>query len=887
MKRFLALFRKARLERELDDEVSAYLELAERDLVAQGMTPEQARVQARRNFGGIEQMKEQHRDDRSYPFLENLARDVRYGVSALKRNPGFSAVIIAVLALGIGANTAMFSLIDAVIWKPLPFPEPERMVRVWEIPGANLRNGTTTLTFLDWKHQTDVFASLSVEAPTTVAVSTGGDPVRVEGELVSADFFDVFGISAQLGRTFAPNEDQPGAAPVAVISHAMWQSRFGADPGILNRDIVLDSQPHRIIGVLPPGAFDRNSAEFWQPLIFAPEQMTRGAHWIAAVGRLKSGVSIDQANAKLAMLRRSLDKEMPKFKKDWTFRAEPYDQMLVGDNLRQSLYVGFGAVLMVLLIACANVANLLLAQGATRRKEMALRAALGASRGRLMLQLLTESWVLCLVGGIAGIALAYALLRAIAPLMASYLPFTADLHIDGRVLAFAVVAAMSVTLLAGLLPARLTGTLHQSSRGVTTVHSLARRMIVVGEVALSVVLLTGAALLLKSLTNLQRLDAGVRIDHVITMSTALPLTAYPKPENATTFYHGLLDRLRTVPGIEQASISQDLPMEGVRGGELFYIPGTDDNVVVRFKRVAPDYFSLLDIPVLNGRPITDRDRANFPKVVVINQVLARLLSSKYGIGDPVARTFRMTAPGYGQDGEAADLQLIGIIRNESTGDLREPLDPVVYVPLDQYPREDFRILARTRQDPTTVVSAVRDAVRQLDSKLGLADIRTMEEGETAQPHRSQAANLVDGHFRCCRGLAGGTRIVWRAVAHRGPAAPGDRYPHCPRRHQRESARRSPAQCVHDGRHGPGLRTRRSPGADTADESAAVPGVAARLGGVRRRRAVDDRARSTGRLPARQSSRQRRPHHHAARGMTLHRRCVGQGSSVPQRRDCAV
>ncbi|HEX3880721.1 MAG TPA: ABC transporter permease, partial [Bryobacteraceae bacterium] len=641
----------------------------------------------------------------------------------------FSAVIIAVLALGIGANTAMFSLIDAVLWKPLPFPEPHRMVRLWEIPGENLHNGATTLTFLDWKHQVDVFAALSVELPTTAGVSTGADPVRVEkGELVSASFFQVFGINAQLGRTFAANEDQPGAAPVVVISYAMWQSRFGADRNILNRDITLDSEPNRIIGVLPAGSFDHKSAQFWKPLIFAPEQMTRGAHWISAVGRLQEGVTLEQANAKLAILRHSLDKEMPKFAKDWTFRAEPYAWMLVGDNLRQSVYAGFGAVLMVLLIACANVANMLLAQGAARQKEMALRAALGASRGRLMLQLLTESWVLCLVGGSAGVAFAYALLKAATPLMAPYLPFTADLHIDGRVLAFAVVVAMLVTILAGLLPARLTGTLHQSARGVTAANSLTRRMIVVGEVALSVVLLTGAALLFKSLTNLQRLDAGVRIDHVITMSTALPLASYPKPENATTFYHGLMARVRALPGIEQASISQDLPMQGVRGGELFYIPGREDNIVVRFKRVDPNYFSVLDIPVLSGRPITERDRANTAKVVVINQVLKRLLSSKYGIGDPVGRTFRMTAPGYGKgDGVGAGLQVIGVIRNESTGDLQEPLDPVVYVPLDQYPREDFRILARTAQDPTAVVSGIREAVQQLDPKLGLADIRTMEE----------------------------------------------------------------------------------------------------------------------------------------------------------------
>jgi len=293
VKRFLALFRKRKLDRELDEEVLAHLELAERDAIAAGLTAEQARRAARLRFGGIEQMKEVHRDQRGVRWMENFLRDFRYGLASLERNPGFAVVVIGLLALGIGANTAMFTIVDAVLLKPLPFPEPERMVRVWETPPNSSPNATTTLTFLDWKRQDTIFEALSVENRTRAAVATDGEVVRVPGKVVSADYFQVFGVKPLIGRTFAPGEDQPGAAPVAVLSHSLWQTEFGGDPGILNRDLMLDGEPHKVIGVLAPGSFDRDEAAFWKPLIFAPEQMNRGQHWLPVIGRLREGVSLE------------------------------------------------------------------------------------------------------------------------------------------------------------------------------------------------------------------------------------------------------------------------------------------------------------------------------------------------------------------------------------------------------------------------------------------------------------------------------------------------------------------------------------------------------------------------------------------------------------------
>ena len=729
--RLLALVRKRRLDGELEGEILAHLEMAQLHAIAAGLSPEEARREARRGFGGIEQMKEEHRDQRSVRWVENLLRDMRYGMASLARDPGFAAVTIGLLALGIGANTAMFSIVDAVLLKPLPFPEPERMVRVWEAPPAG-RNGTTTLTFLDWKRQGDTFEALSVEERVRAAVATGGDPARVPGKLVSADYFQVFGVKPQVGRAFAPGEDQPGAARVVVLSHAFWRTQFGGDPGVLKRDLVLDGEPHRIIGVLPAGSFDRDEAAFWKPMIFAPDQLNRRQHWLRVVGRLRSDVSIEQAQARMTMLRASLDGVI--YMKDWGFAVDPFAQMLVGDTLRRSIYLAFGAVVMVLLIACANVANLALAKGATRRKEMALRAALGASRGRLIAQLLTESRVLCLLGGVAGVALGALLLHAAAPLVAASLPFTAGLSMDLRVLGFAAAAVMAVLILAGLLPSlrtsfgQLCNALNQAARGSSGSSAAVRRTIVIGEVAASVVLICGATLLFKSLARLEQVDAGVRIDHVITMSVDLPSAAYPSPESAARFYEAVVQRLQAVPGVEQASVSQSLPLQGVQWGEGMNVPGVRQYLTVRLKLVDPRYFGVLQIPVATGRGIENRDRAGAPPVVVINQELAGQLPKTFGIANPVGRTVGIWVPGYGPIPESlVNLQIVGVIRSERTAALNAPPELVAYLPLAQAPRQDIKLVVRTRSEPAAAMPGIREAVRQVDPHLPLGDVMTMEQ----------------------------------------------------------------------------------------------------------------------------------------------------------------
>ncbi|HEX6209712.1 MAG TPA: ABC transporter permease, partial [Methylomirabilota bacterium] len=661
--RLLALVRASRLDRELDDEIRAHLELAERDAMAAGLSADEAQRAARLRFGGIEPTKETHRDQRSVRWLENLVKDFRYGLASLARDPGFTGIAVGVLALGIGANAAMFSLVDAVLLKPIPFPHPERIVRIWEAPRPGATNATSTLDFLDWKRLGTSFEALSAEHPLRAALTGNGEPVRLPGRAVTSDYFRVFGAGALLGRTFTPDDDRPGAAPVVVISHAAWQSHFGGDAGILGRRLVLDGVGHDVVGVLPPGVFDRDEARFWKPLVFTPDQQRRDWHWLSVAGRLREGVTLEEARAEMQAIDAALTDVMPIWKRDWTLVVERFDALLVGDTLRRSVVVALGAVAVVLLIACANVANLLLARGVARKKEMAIRAALGASRGRLVAQLFTEGLVLCVLGGFAGLATASILIAAATPVLAETVPYGAPVVLDLRVLAFTAAVALGVALLIGALPSLQlsigspSATLSHSTRGASRAQGRFRRAIVIGEVALSLVLVCGAVLLFRSLLNLRQIDSGVRIDHVITMAIDLPEHAYPTPERTAGFYEALIAEVEGAPGVARAGLATHLPLQWIGNGEGLFVPGVDEPVNVRFKRVDPGYFDALEIPVLAGRGITARDRAGTPPVVVANEALMRLLIDRH-MADPVGQTVQLTTA----DGNLP-VEIAGVIRS--------------------------------------------------------------------------------------------------------------------------------------------------------------------------------------------------------------------------------
>jgi predicted permease len=744
---------RRRLESELDGEVRAHLELAERDALQAGLSPEDARRAARRAFGSIDRVKEEHRDSRSVRWIDSLGKDVRHGLKLLIRDPLFSFIAIGVMAIGIGANTAIFSILNAALLKPLPYPEPERIVRVWEAPTPTSRNGLSTLNFLDWKRLSTSFEALSAVRGLTVALTREGEPLRLNGTLVSGDYFDVFGIKPALGRAFLPGEDQYGASPVIVLSNEAWKARFAADPDILRRTLLLDGEPHQVIGVMPPGSFDREDSSFWKPIMFAPDQMTRDYHWFGSVGRLRRGVTVAQAHAELRAISASLSDVQPGFKRQWSAIVDPFDRDLVNSTLRQSIFVAFGAVLMVLLITSANIANLLLAKGVARRKEMAVRTALGATRGRLIAQTLTESLVLCVLGGLVGIGLAYAILEAGVPLVGS-LPSTASVELDPRVIAFAGIATIGVSLLVGLLPAlqissgRVSHALNLIARGSSSREGV-RRTIVIAEVAVSLVLICGALLMFRSLLNLQRVDPGVRVDNVITMSIDLPLTAYPDSERATHFIERAAERLQAIPGVESAAVSTDVPLRGVRQGQAITIPGVEQDVGSRFKRVDAHYLSTLDIPVIAGRGFTAHDRAGARRVAIVNEALAGQLAQRMKLARPddtVGRIVQIVAPQYenrGQSGAPVDTEIIGMIRNERVNSLESPTPDVVYVSILQAPRREIKLIVRTRNEPTAAMPAIREAMHEIDPYLPIGDVQTMAQvRELTLAGRTEPARVI-------------------------------------------------------------------------------------------------------------------------------------------------
>lgn len=730
--RLAALFRARRLDRELEDEIAAHLELAEAEGIAAGLSRDEARRLARLRFGGVDGVTEAHRDRRSVRWLEILLKDATYGIKLLVRDAGFTAVVVGVLALGIGSTAAMFSLVDAVLVKPLPFPEANRIVRVWEAPRPGVTNATSAPDFLDWRRMGRAFDGLAAEQDISVAMRSSGDPVRLSGKAVTADYFRVFAVAAERGRTFLPGDDRPGAAPVVVLSHAAWETIFGAAPDILARSVVIDGEPHRVIGVLSSGAFDRDQARFWKPLVFKPDDLVRHNHWLTVHGRLGPGRTLDQAREQMRAIDASLADVTPLYKRDWTIVVEPLEALLVSDGLRRSILVAFGAATLVLLIACANVANLLLAKGVSRQKELAVRAALGAGRGRLVSQLLTESLVLCALGGLAGIGVASLLIHATATMLADSLPFTAAVGIDWRVVGFVSAIVFAVAAAVGTLPSlqtkfgNLVASLSQSIRGSSGAAGGVRRAIVVGEVALSLVLVCGAGLLFRTLLNLQQLPTGVRTDGVVAIAADLSADIYPSAESAARFYQEATDRLGAMPGIVHVAFSTHLPLRWVGNGEGIKLPGIEPMVNVRYKRVDAGYFGAFDIPLVTGRGLTSNDRMGAKRVIVINQALALRLAEVGSIRNPIGRTVGLTTPGYaGKDGELADVEIVGVVRSERVGDPWRPDPPVAYVPLAQAPSASVKLIVRAQRDADSLMPSVRDALRRVAPGLPLGEIETM------------------------------------------------------------------------------------------------------------------------------------------------------------------
>jgi putative ABC transport system permease protein len=668
--------------------------------------------------------------------MESLRSDISYALRNLLKRPGFTIIAVATLALGIGANTAIFSAINALLLKPLPFPELDRVVAIWDkLPSRGvLHNEVAMANYLDWQAQSQSFEQLGLYRWWNANLTGAETPERIQGFLVTANYLDALGMKPIMGRNFLPEENQPGKDAVAIITHSLWQRRFGGDPNILNKTITINSIVRTVVGVMPEHFNFPKGAEIYAPLPMTPEVMrSRGSHSYYVVGRLKPGVSIQSAQADIDNLAARLEQQYPETNAGWGATVFP----IVADTVRQydtALWVMMAAVGFVLLIACANVANLMLARATGRRKEMALRAALGASRWRIIRQLLTESVIVALLGGALGILIGFwgiDALRAGNPGDAArFAPGWYQLGINFSVLAFTLGLSLFSGIVFGLAPAlqmskvNLNDSLKEGGRQTSGSSHRLRSSLVVFEVALSLMLLVGAGLLARSFLSLLRTDPGFNPDNVLTMNLVLPGAKYREQPQRTAFYNDLIQRVKTYPGIESAAAVNYLPLGGSNSSESYLVegvpePGPGQGNEGRYRVSTPDYFRTMGIRILTGRGFTEQDKAGAPPVVVVNETLAR----KHWPGeDPIGKRIRFDGPAE----RMPWMEIVGVVQDVKH-ELNIPVTPEYYLPHAQDPWSAMVLVAKTSVEPGSLANAIRQQVWAVDKDQPVFDVRTMQE----------------------------------------------------------------------------------------------------------------------------------------------------------------
>ena len=662
---------------------------------------------------------EQHPPEgRSLLMFAHLLRDTRYAIRQLLKAPGFAIVAIATLALGIGATTAIFSVVNGVLLQPLPYPDSDRLVRVHEIIPQYGLFSVAPGNVPDWQAQNTVFEGLSAYSPTSATLLRAEGPERIPGALVSWNLFQVLGAAPAVGASFTPDEDKPGANNVIIISDAMWRNRFGADRSILGRSVNLNGAPVTVIGVMQPGFyFPSRTTEFWRPIAITTGA-TRGGHSLGVVARMKPGVTVHQADAEMKTIAERLARQYPDASAGESARVVLLQEQIVG-GIRPALLTLFAAVGLVVLIACANVANLLLVRAAVREKEIAIRAALGADRRRLVAQILAESVVLGIVGGACGVGIAYLGLPVIIKLSAGGLPRAADVGIDQHVLLFAAAASMATGLLFGLAPAwqstrtGIGAVLKEGGRSSTTVGGRwLRSGLLVVEVALSIVLLTGASLLLRSFDRLTNVSPGFDPAHVLAYRVSLPQKQYPDDQHLTGFYDALLDKLQAQSGVRSAALLQTLPMQGdyvltfdIRG----HAPaGPNQSPSANYRAVSPAYFAALRVPLLKGRAFERSDRSNGQLVAVVDQAFA---DKYFPNQDPIGQGLEIG------NGIKNFFDIVGVVGNIHYAGLDAVPAPTMYVPIAQDTFSTIWVVERADGDPSQLAAPAREAIRDIDPLL--------------------------------------------------------------------------------------------------------------------------------------------------------------------------
>ncbi len=741
------------VDEEVDAELEFHLAMRRRELMAQGMTASQARQAALDKFGDLRRARREcrvigHQREqrmRLRQYVSELRQDAAFSIRQILATPAFSVVAIATLALGIGATTAIFSAVNAVVLRPIPVPDPDRIVVINEVWRDLGKGSVSAGNFVDMAAEQTVFESLTATSGASMTLAREEGAERVIGVRASGGFFDLYRVKPALGRVFGAAEDEPGRDQVVVLSHRFWTRQFGGDPGIIGQQITLDARPYTVIGVMPASFdFTADAEALWIPIAFTPERKaTHDEHYLFVQARLRPGVSIEQAAQQLEAIARRLQERFPKDNAERELSATPIMQIVVGDY-RQRLFVLLGAVAFVLLIACGNVSNLLLARGASRAREIAVRSALGAGQGRLVRQLFTESLVLGLTAAAAGVALARAFIALLIAYSPSGVPRLEQTRIDGAALGFAVLLALVSSILFGLVPAwrasrtDINSTLKEATRGAGSrgARDIVRSTLIAAEVALALVLLVGAGLLIRSALEMQRLAPGFNPKGVFSGRFSLPAVKYANAASLLLATQSIEEAVARIPGVTAAAVSTVVPGVGTFSNGL--VPEGEAHEMRNVRQsqarfVAPSYFATMGLPIVKGRAFQDSDRNGAPLVMIVNQTLAQRLWPNQ---DPIGR--RVDCCG-GEPktvvGVAADVRAFGPA---------QPIEPEFYLPLAQledvawnWTRRTLFIVARTEGDPASLGPSVQRALSGFDPGVPLFSVRTMEErmAETVETER--------------------------------------------------------------------------------------------------------------------------------------------------------